>query len=488
MHSTHFRRPAVTSLVLLAMATIGGLALQGRFAAQDQAARIAALETRLGIAEAQAVRMQADFRNLAATSGGLGGGFGGGFIRVAHDDGTPLMAPQLAQAAPDLASFMRFEPGEINGVRGPHIVFEGVNVHIRSGTGATADAASGLGNLIVGYNEAPDRLGATDRSGAHNLIVGPEHRFPGFGGFVAGFRNIISGDFASVSGGRLNQAGNATASVSGGFGNAARGENASISGGFGNIAAGTNASISGGFNNAANGDTASVSGGSGNVARGVSSSVTGGASNTAIGRTSSVTGGANNIANAEFSGVAGGNGNTASGPGASVTGGFGNTASGPNASVGGGDGNVARGRTSSVGGGVGNVASAESSSVGGGTGAAEPEDDTGATAPEDDIVGLGLMIFDANCAVCHTLEEGGGTKNGPNLFGIFGSQAGRRDVALSVASNALQASGVTWDDDTLNRWLSGLPQEFIPGVRMGFAGLATPGDREAVIELLRTLQ
>jgi len=38
-----------------------------------------------------------------------------------------------------LVPYVSVVPAPLNGVTGPHIVFEGVNVHIRSGSGATVD-------------------------------------------------------------------------------------------------------------------------------------------------------------------------------------------------------------------------------------------------------------------------------------------------------------------------------------------------------------
>lgn len=105
------------------------------------------------------------------------------------------------------------EQNEINGLKGPHIFFTGVNVHIRSGLGATDDAGSGTGNLIVGYNE---NFTGNPRTGSHNLIVGPGHDYRSCGGFVAGFSNTISGRYASVSGGAENTASGNVSSVSGG--------------------------------------------------------------------------------------------------------------------------------------------------------------------------------------------------------------------------------------------------------------------------------
>lgn len=63
-----------------------------------------------------------------------------------------------------LGSFVSVEMGIINDLSGPHVVFTGANIHIRSGSGATDDntddddTLTGLGNLVVGYNEAPAGL------------------------------------------------------------------------------------------------------------------------------------------------------------------------------------------------------------------------------------------------------------------------------------------------------------------------------------------
>ncbi len=156
-------------------------------------------------------------------------------------------------ALEEILQFVRVESEPINGLAGPHWIFEGANVHVRSGSGSThpcADArfcaeSSGLGNLVVGYNEAIPSA-ARLRRGTHNLVVGPEHAYLSSGGFVAGRHNSVWGQSASVAGGAENRA---------------FGENASICGGELNIASGTSASIGGGFENWARGDFSSVSGG-----------------------------------------------------------------------------------------------------------------------------------------------------------------------------------------------------------------------------------
>ena len=235
-----------------------------------------------------------------------------------------------------LSPYVSVETNAVNGLAGPHIVFTGANVHIRSGSGATQEATPvGKGNLIVGYNEKPVRrewvadangqetrlasdpnkpgslieesgyyrdrpgevLAAGDRGGSHNLIVGPRHIYDSSGGFVAGYDNALRNDYASISGGRDNTASGEAASVSGGWDNLAGGDVASISGGWDNTASGDVASVAGGWDNLAGGDAASIGGGWDNEARGEVASVGGGWDNLAGGDIAkSISGGRNNEA------------------------------------------------------------------------------------------------------------------------------------------------------------------------------------------------
>ena len=155
----------------------------------------------------------------------------------------------------ELLQFVSIVDDEMAGLSGPHIIIEGANVHVRSGSGSTGDGChprnpdhpnceslTGLGNLIVGYNDqAPVRRGGLreTRTGSHNLIIGEFHSYSSFGGFVAGMINSVSGNNASVSGGS---------------GNHASGSYSSISGGHLNVASGTAASVSGGQDRDANND------------------------------------------------------------------------------------------------------------------------------------------------------------------------------------------------------------------------------------------
>jgi hypothetical protein len=201
-----------------------------------------------------------------------------------------------------LGPFVSVVSSLVDGVNGPHIYFTGANIHIVSGSGRTDDNGnpSGLGNLIIGYDEDPNipltgdssdgllimqapgfptPLVAGDRGGSHNLVIGGGNRFTraAFGGLVAGERNTIKGFGASVSGGFNNTASDLFASVSGGVRNFASAQFDSVSGGgFNTAGPSSGASVSGGFENIASGPFASVIGGIQNTAGGIGTVVIGG--------------------------------------------------------------------------------------------------------------------------------------------------------------------------------------------------------------------
>jgi cytochrome c len=83
-----------------------------------------------------------------------------------------------------------------------------------------------------------------------------------------------------------------------------------------------------------------------------------------------------------------------------------------------------------------------------------------------------------SCQDCHSLDS---NDVGPKHRGVFGRKAA--SVPDYSYSNALRASGITWNEDTLDKWLTD-PQKLVPGAKM-FFHLDAAQDRADVIEYLK---
>ncbi len=87
------------------------------------------------------------------------------------------------------------------------------------------------------------------------------------------------------------------------------------------------------------------------------------------------------------------------------------------------------------------------------------------------------------CMACHTVNNGGANRLGPNLFDLLGRKIASFDGYNF--SDALQAkSGEAWAYDNLDAFLAS-PKTWVPGTKMSFAGIKKPGDRAALIAYLR---
>jgi cytochrome c len=93
----------------------------------------------------------------------------------------------------------------------------------------------------------------------------------------------------------------------------------------------------------------------------------------------------------------------------------------------------------------------------------------------------GAQLFGA-CAACHSTTRDR-NMTGPSLYGVWDRKAGTLP-SFPRYSSALKASGVVWDEKTLDAWLAS-PARFIPGNHMTFAGVTDALQRADLIAYLK---
>ena len=91
----------------------------------------------------------------------------------------------------------------------------------------------------------------------------------------------------------------------------------------------------------------------------------------------------------------------------------------------------------------------------------------------------------AVCQACHTANNGGGNRIGPNLFGVVGRKAA--SLPGFYYSPALKSANVVWTDDKLKAWVMA-PAKVVPGTRMVFAGVPDPNRAADIVAYLDTLK
>jgi len=92
--------------------------------------------------------------------------------------------------------------------------------------------------------------------------------------------------------------------------------------------------------------------------------------------------------------------------------------------------------------------------------------------------GNGKVLFEKRCTGCHSLEK---NKEGPRLRDVFGRKAG--SVPDFSYSDELKASKITWDAQSLDRWLLD-PDAVVPNNDMAFH-VSNMQERADIIEFLR---
>ncbi|MGE0481866.1 MAG: tail fiber domain-containing protein [Phycisphaerae bacterium] len=315
--------------------------------------------------------------------------------------------------------------GQLNGSTGyGSTVGGGVDNHAsqRAPTiaGGESNVASADASTVGGgrYNLASG-VGSTVGGGEVNRALARNSTISGGGpldvGNAENTNNRVYDDYGTIGGGGGNRAGsddaNTTtatfATVAGGRDNQASDFGAAVAGGDSNHAAGYLSFIGGGQNNEASGNYAAVGCGIDNKATQVFTAITGGQANEALANYSAIGGGLNNKATDELATIGGGGGNRAGSDDADAT-------NAPFATVAGGEDNQVLASHGFIGGGgtrpgfsPGNRVRDDYSTIGGGAGNTAGDDDLDPRSADFATVGGG----DRNRAAGRGSTVGGGGQN-----------------------------------------------------------------------------
>jgi len=87
------------------------------------------------------------------------------------------------------------------------------------------------------------------------------------------------------------------------------------------------------------------------------------------------------------------------------------------------------------------------------------------------------------CGTCHTFDQGGAAKQGPNLFGVMGKPIGKHSAGFAYSAD-LSGKGGEWTYENMDAWLKA-PRAFAAGTKMSFAGLSDAQARANIILYLK---
>jgi cytochrome c len=108
------------------------------------------------------------------------------------------------------------------------------------------------------------------------------------------------------------------------------------------------------------------------------------------------------------------------------------------------------------------------------SGAASAQDDASAREQQ--------LAFNNHCRTCHVTDEGD-NRLGPSLHQIIGREAGAGPGF--AYSTAMQESGITWDEETLDRYIEN-PDAVVPGNNMKpYTGITDSEERAKIIAHLK---
>ncbi len=94
------------------------------------------------------------------------------------------------------------------------------------------------------------------------------------------------------------------------------------------------------------------------------------------------------------------------------------------------------------------------------------------------------MVVARKCTACHSFEQGGANKAGPNLYNTVGASKAHVD-GFRYSSALAEMEGV-WGYEELNAFLAN-PRKYVPGTRMAFSGLKRASERADMIKYLMSV-
>lgn len=127
---------------------------------------------------------------------------------------------------------------------------------------------------------------------------------------------------------------------------------------------------------------------------------------------------------------------------------------------------------------------------------AEAATGDGTEAAESSVEPIGVRLASADalagekvarkCTACHTFDNGGANKVGPNLWEIVNRKPGAHAGFKYSGDMVAYGNEHLWDYENLDKFLE-KPKDVIAKTTMGFAGLRKPDERADMIAYLRSL-
>jgi cytochrome c len=96
----------------------------------------------------------------------------------------------------------------------------------------------------------------------------------------------------------------------------------------------------------------------------------------------------------------------------------------------------------------------------------------------------GKAVFNTSCKACHDAGDGGG-KVGPPLKGVVGAKSGGHAAGYAYSA-AMKGANLTWDEATLDKYLSDWAKKTVPGTTMNFPGIKDEAKRKDLIAYLKS--